>query len=79
MTKESALIVGVGMVKFVKPSQSESYDVMGAQAATAALEDAGVPYMTGCVGNVAANCASWMPDSAHTVAATAAAYTTEYL
>ncbi|MDY0012571.1 MAG: lipid-transfer protein [Rhodocyclaceae bacterium] len=39
-----ALIAGVGMVKFTKPGKSEMYDVMGAKAATAALEDSGVAY-----------------------------------
>lgn len=39
-----ALIAGVGMVKFAKPGKNEMYDVMGAKAALAALEDAGVPY-----------------------------------
>jgi sterol carrier protein 2 len=37
-------VAGVGMVKFVKPGKSEAYDVMGAKAALAALEDAGVAY-----------------------------------
>jgi sterol carrier protein 2 len=37
-------IAGVGMVKFTKPGKSEMYDVMGAQAARAALEDAGIDY-----------------------------------
>ncbi len=40
----NALIAGVGMVKFVKPSQSESYDVLGAEAAKSALADAGITY-----------------------------------
>ena len=39
-----ALIAGVGMVKFAKPSASEMYDVMGAKAAIAALSDAGIDY-----------------------------------
>ena len=39
-----ALIAGVGMVKFAKPSASEMYDVMGAKAAIAALADAGIDY-----------------------------------
>ncbi len=38
------LIAGVGMVKFTKPGKSEMYDVMGAQAARAALADAGIDY-----------------------------------
>ena len=32
-----ALVVGVGMIPFAKPGASDSYDVMGAKAATAAL------------------------------------------
>lgn len=39
-----ALIAGVGMVKFTKPGKSEEYDVLGAQAARAALADAGIDY-----------------------------------
>ena len=38
------VIAGVGMVPFRKPGQSESYDVMGEQAARAALKDAGIDY-----------------------------------
>ena len=38
-----ARIAGVGMVPFATPSRSEAYDVMGANAARAALADAGVP------------------------------------
>ncbi|MES2258562.1 MAG: lipid-transfer protein [Pseudomonadota bacterium] len=38
------LIAGVGMVKFTKPGKNEQYDVMGANAARSALEDAGIPY-----------------------------------
>ena len=34
------VIAGVGMVPFRMPGQSESYDVMGEQAARAALKDA---------------------------------------
>ncbi|RJF91656.1 lipid-transfer protein [Noviherbaspirillum saxi] len=41
---DKALIAGVGMVKFTKPGKSEQYDVMGAQAARTALEDAGIGY-----------------------------------
>ena len=40
----TALIAGVGMLKFVKPSQSESYGAMGAEAARLALADAGIDY-----------------------------------
>ena len=38
------VIAGVGMVPFRKPGQSQSYDVMGEQAARAALKDAGIDY-----------------------------------
>ena len=38
------LIAGVGMVPFKKPGSSDSYDVMGSDAARAALKDAGIPY-----------------------------------
>jgi sterol carrier protein 2 len=41
---EKILVAGVGMVKFAKPGKSEMYDVMGANAARAALEDAGIDY-----------------------------------
>ena len=37
-------ILGVGMIKFAKPGASDEYDVMGAEAARAALDDAGVAY-----------------------------------
>ncbi|MFO0697496.1 MAG: lipid-transfer protein [Polyangiales bacterium] len=37
-------VIGVGMIKFTKPGQSDEYDVMGASAAQAALADAGIPY-----------------------------------
>jgi len=37
-------VAGVGMIPFTKPGKSESYDKMGAQAARAALDDAGVSY-----------------------------------
>jgi acetyl-CoA acetyltransferase len=37
-------VAGVGMVKFAKPGRSEMYDVMGANAARAALADAGIEY-----------------------------------
>lgn len=42
--KDKAVVAGVGMVKFAKPGASESYDLMGAQAAAQALADAGLPY-----------------------------------
>jgi acetyl-CoA acetyltransferase len=37
-------VVGVGMIPFTKPGQSDPYTVMGARAAKLALEDAGVHY-----------------------------------
>lgn len=41
---DKVFITGVGMVKFTKPGKSEMYDVMGAKAVFAALEDAGIGY-----------------------------------
>jgi acetyl-CoA C-acetyltransferase len=38
------VIAGVGMIPFKKPGQSQAYDIMGAHAAKAALNDAGVAY-----------------------------------
>ncbi len=38
------LVAGVGMVPFAKPGKSESWDVMGVQAARLALADAGIDY-----------------------------------
>jgi len=43
MTK-NVIIAGVGMIPFKKPGQSDSYDVMGGNAARAALADAGIDY-----------------------------------
>ncbi|NLC36516.1 MAG: lipid-transfer protein [Alcaligenaceae bacterium] len=37
-------VVGVGMIPFTKPGASDSYPVMGAQAARQALDDAGLDY-----------------------------------
>lgn len=37
-------VAGVGMIPFAKPGASASYDVMGAQAMRAALQDAGLDY-----------------------------------
>ncbi|NRF67682.1 lipid-transfer protein [Aquincola sp. S2] len=37
-------VVGVGMIPFTKPGASEPYTVMGARAAQAALQDAGLDY-----------------------------------
>ncbi len=39
-----AQVVGVGMTNFVKPGTSESYDVLGAEAARAAILDADLGY-----------------------------------
>jgi acetyl-CoA acetyltransferase len=38
------VIAGVGMIPFKKPGKSDSYDVMGAEAARIALKDAGIDY-----------------------------------
>ncbi len=38
------IVAGVGMIPFAKPGASESYPVMGAAAARAALADAGIDY-----------------------------------
>jgi len=38
------VVAGVGMIPFTKPGASEDYHVMGAQAAKAALADAGIDY-----------------------------------
>ncbi|MBO9474495.1 lipid-transfer protein [Shimia sp. R10_1] len=40
----SAIVAGVGMIKFAKPGASDSYDQMGAAAVRAALKDAGLSY-----------------------------------
>lgn len=37
-------VAGVGMIPFAKPGASQSYDVMGAEAIRAALQDAGLAY-----------------------------------
>ena len=39
-----AFVAGVGMIPFTKPGQSDDYDVMGANAARNALQDAGLDY-----------------------------------
>lgn len=44
MVSSQVLVPGVGMVPFATPKRSESYDVMGAAAARAALSDAGIEY-----------------------------------
>lgn len=41
---ERAYVAGVGLVPFMTPSRSESYDVMGERAASLALDDAGISY-----------------------------------
>jgi acetyl-CoA acetyltransferase len=38
------LVAGVGMIPFTTPSRTETYEVMGSNAARAALTDAGVAY-----------------------------------
>ena len=38
------VVAGVGMLPFVKPGASASYDEMGAEAARLALKDAGIDY-----------------------------------
>lgn len=40
----SAVVAGVGMIPFKKPGASDTYDVMGADAAKEALRDAGLVY-----------------------------------
>ena len=42
--KRNVHVVGVGMIPFTKPGASDPYTVMGARAATAALQDARVDY-----------------------------------
>jgi len=39
-------VLGVGMLPFSKPGASESYELLGARAARAALDDAGVDYQS---------------------------------
>lgn len=41
---KKVIVAGVGMTKFVKPSNSPMYDDMGADAARMALKDAGLDY-----------------------------------
>lgn len=41
---EKVVVAGVGMIPFTKPGASDEYHVMGAMAARAALEDAGIAY-----------------------------------
>ncbi len=52
---DSVIVAGVGMIPFTKPGASDPYPVMGANAARAALKDAGVDYSLveqACVGYV---------------------------
>ena len=52
---EQVIVAGVGMVPFTKPGASDPYPVMGANAARAALKDAGIDYALveqACVGYV---------------------------
>jgi acetyl-CoA acetyltransferase len=44
IVKRNVHVVGVGMIPFTKPGASDPYTVMGARAANAALQDAGVDY-----------------------------------
>src|SRR4029450_12337304 len=44
VVKQKVHVVGVGMIPFTKPGASDPYTVMGANAAMAALKDAGVDY-----------------------------------
>ncbi len=41
---DKVVMAGVGMVPFMKPGHGEPYDVMGARAVRAALDDAGLAY-----------------------------------
>ncbi|MEQ8694662.1 MAG: lipid-transfer protein, partial [Gammaproteobacteria bacterium] len=41
---EKVIVAGVGMTKFAKPGQSDSYVEMGARAVADALADAGLDY-----------------------------------
>ncbi|GAA5062040.1 acetyl-CoA acyltransferase [Thermocatellispora tengchongensis] len=41
---DRVVVAGVGMIPFVKPGTSDSYDQMGAEAARRALADAGLAY-----------------------------------
>jgi len=42
--ERTVVVAGVGMIPFTKPGASDTYDVMGAAAARAALADAGLAY-----------------------------------
>lgn len=41
---QSVKVIGVGMIPFTKPGQSDTFDVMGENAARLALTDAGIDY-----------------------------------
>jgi acetyl-CoA acetyltransferase len=41
---QKVLVAGVGMIPFQKPGKSDTYDVMGANATNAALQDAGLTF-----------------------------------
>src|SRR6516164_2994050 len=43
---QRVVVAGVGMIPFTTPRNTQTYDVMGEQAVTAALADAGVDYQT---------------------------------
>ncbi len=42
--QNQAVVAGVGMIPFAKPGASETYDLMGAAAISAALKDAGLEF-----------------------------------
>ena len=44
MAASVVYVVGVGMIPFVKPGESDPYPLMGARAVRAALADAGLDY-----------------------------------
>lgn len=44
MAASAVYVVGVGMIPFVKPGESDPYPLMGARAVRAALADAGLDY-----------------------------------
>jgi sterol carrier protein 2 len=55
MSHRAVLVAGVGMIPFVKPGQSDPYDVMAQAAVRAALADAGLSY-----GQVEQACAGYV-------------------
>ena len=42
--RSNVVVAGVGMTKFSKPGENESYLEMGKRAVSGALEDAGIKY-----------------------------------